>query len=249
MTSLQIDYITASILNETRRLNSLATADDKFHSLNNIISLKKLINYNGHDSIYLDFKRYLRLYIEAVENKDSGYDNVDVLRVSTKLSGIVILDQISLLKFFKKILLTNGYTDEANECEQAIHKLKISFYQANKSFKNYCKLIALWSSVSVSRLIVLLFTFYVITSLFLMPAYFESLEFFKINYADLSSNNLINHLLNILTLFFDLESNCIKIEANNGFAIILIILAKVIYITVLINFLTMKLINFIKINE
>ncbi|MEH3113420.1 hypothetical protein [Pedobacter terrae] len=249
MTSQQILYINSSIAVETGRYNLLSTADDKFQCLNNIISLKKLVNYSGHDSIYLDFKKYVKLYIEAVEEKDSGYDNIDVQRISSKLADILIIDQINILKFFKKTLLINGYPDEASECECVLQKLRISFYKANKNFKNYCKLVALWSSLSIKRLFILLLVFYIATVLLLIPAYFESLELFKVNYTRFSENQMLNHLLNVLTLFFDLSDNTMKVEAQNGFALILIILSKIIYITILVNFLAKKLIDFIKINE
>lgn len=249
MTSQQTQYITSSIHSETLRLATLNTSDDKFQCLNNIICLKKLINYVGQDSIYLDFKLFLKNYIDAVEEKDSGYDNISIARISTQLDGMCLEEQISLLKFFKKLLIIKAYLDEAKDCDLHLQVLKLEFYKKNKSLLNYGKLVAIWSSSSFWKLIGLLFCFYCLASLFLMPAYFESFQLFKVTYITLSSNFLMNHLLNVLSIFFDLDNSSMKIEANSPLALILMIMSKIIYITILVNFLTKKFVEFIKIND
>lgn len=249
MTSNNTNFLVASINSEYRLFDSLTTADDRFNCLNNIIELKRLIpNNNLGVSLYIDFKRYYKYYIQAVEDKDSDYDQVIISNIRKKTSSMGLEMQLNLLKYVRKLLLLNGYPDEAKDCSNIIQEIKIEFYKQKNDVISFIKLFALWSSISLVNLVIVLISFFLLASLFLLETKLESFAVLNLTTVEYTKNYYLNHLINTLTLFFDLDS-AMKVEANCFYGVVLIIIAKIFYLLILVNFFAKKIVEFIKINE
>ncbi|MFN8229484.1 MAG: hypothetical protein U0V03_01045 [Bacteroidia bacterium] len=258
MTNAEKEYINSLIQIETTKLKELennksSTFDDKLACLNNIIELKKLINYSKDDSIYLDLKYFFKIYIKTVEEKDNNYDKISLNKIAIKLHGMELNQKISLLNIFRRELLINHYTENITECDKLIQRTKLliyckelSFENKLKSIKNIIRIVAIWSSDSLRNLAVCFIIFFLSSSLFFLEA--PNQGFHTINYETetFCTSPSINFFLNLLTLFFDLEHG-MKIEAVNAFGVLQIILGKIIYLGILINFLVKKASEFIKI--
>jgi hypothetical protein len=251
MNQAQSQYLGNILASEIVNFKALENAasstwDDKFASLNTIIELKKLINHSGDNSIYLDLKYFFKLYLKAIEEKDNNYDDISINMIERKVSSLSDIEKIKLLKIFKRELLLNHYVEYIDECNRCILKAELKHYCSKFTFRHLLKIVAIWSSASIRNLFISLIIFFAFSSLFFLPAPCNELTTFNLEYRSFCSGSVFNFILNILSLFFDIESG-LKVTPINGIGVLQMILGKVIYLSILINFFIKKLTDLLKI--
>ena len=219
--------------------------EDAFFCLNNIIDYKNLVNYKGSDSIYIDFKKLIVLYIKSSESKELGYDEIDVSMIDKKLDKLAVDEKLLILDMFKRELLKNSFSSKVHECNKFIDIAKLKLYKKKKGFKNRIKYLFLLSSSGFHALLLSLLILFVLIFIIFLPAPFAFMETINIENADFSSYSIINKVANILSLLFDLDHK-MKIEASNILGVILLGALKLIFISIIINYLWKKIVEYFK---
>lgn len=243
----QKNFVERKICEEFMTLSELEkneqfSFDDKLSCVNNILEFKKLINYDGEDSIYLDFKKYFKYYIKAVDEKDTGYDEISVSRTYEKLQCFKPSDRVTLLKSFKRELQLNFYASHAESCDEYIERSKLELYAESFSLESSIKYIRLWSGLNIKNLLLSVLAILVLTSVVISPAPFESWSTLNVILHDYSSVKPLNYVLNVLSMMFDLDVS-MTVSANSVLGLLAIIAGKSLYILALINFIIARLIK------
>lgn len=247
LSAVHLAYLETHLLNEKIQFehirNNNGKTDDLLSSLNNIIELKKLLKYIGDDSIYLDYKHFFELYLKAVEEQDSGYDHVSINHIIEKLKYLESSERVNSILVFKRQLLLHGYYDLAKECDDYINQARFEgVLSLKKNIKNILNIVILWSALSKKNLLIVLALFYVFVLLILLPSPVPQLVIFNSDSHSYSDVRWLNYLLNVLTLFFDLDEG-MRVGTNCSFGIIAIIVGKIFYIAILINYFVKNLIK------
>jgi len=225
---------------------------EHFFRINNIIEVKNQLNYiNENLSLYSDLKTLVKLYFTKLESSSYGYDTFRLDLIISKIKYTPTSQQIELLFFLKRLLIDNEYFELIRDCEKEINKAKLENYKSTfsytkpKTYINVLKMILLWSSLSIFNLLFSLAIMYVLSFIVFLPAPYGFMEVFKVQYINFSDNYLSNHALNLLSFLFDL-SNKMIITSNCWYGLLGIILGKILYIILIINFVLKEFIKAIK---
>ncbi len=222
-------------------INSPSEAVNKIYSL---ILLKKTVN--AENEIYKLSKLFIVNYVEVIKNSDYGYDTFNYEKVEKILNCLNYKSQISILLF-----IISNMTKELPEYDKdwficKKNSVQIKDILQNFKVKNVFKLISLFSGLNILTLFSTLLIVFFFTSIILLPSPLNFCEIFEIKYENYSSDFITNHLLNILTLFADLD-NDFKVKPLNGVAILMMLFSKIIFIILIVNFVYVKITE--KINE
>lgn len=206
--------------------------------LYNLIVLKGSIQ--DKNDLYKLSKKFFKYYIEVIKNSNYGYDTFNFNKVKNVLNQMDLKSQASILQF-----VISNMTKELPEyekdwfvCEK--NKIQLKDLVCNFNAKNSFKIIALFSGLNFYTLLLTLVLVFTLVSIILLPAKFESCQLFEIKYDNYSTDFYVNHVLNILTLFADFD-NDFKVKPLNWFATILMIVAKITFITIIVNFIYVKI--------
>jgi hypothetical protein len=120
------------------------------------------------------------------------------------------------------------------------HKSEIKQIFESKNYLLYPKTVFLYLGQSISRLLFGLTVLFIITCIILLPAPIDSIAIFEVTYENYSHCSLLNHIINVLTLFADLE-NSLKVKPICLFGLLIIIFGKLIFVTFIINFFYFKI--------
>lgn len=214
---------------------------EKLEVYQTIISLKRmLIDLGQNHSLYNDYKNFILLYLEAKEEKDFQYDDINLKILVSKLQGIDPERKLKLLNYLNSKLKITGHDYLCESCKEYIHECELNVPFDKKSVKAWMKYILLLSSVSLKHILISLLLLYVIFVIILLPAPLPFMELFKVQYKDFSNYFIVNHLFNVLRLLFDFEKS-MEVMPINWIGVILAILGKVIFITLIAHFLVKKL--------
>lgn len=222
--------------------------EDIVSLINTIIDLKILINYNENDSVYLDLKKMIKYYILAVENKECGYDKVNVDLVCCKINKIELRERQNLFYFFKRELLKKSFLDESIECENYIYNNKILILKQSKKIKDKIKLLFLMSSKNIINLITSFLIIFLIIYIIQLKAPVKFMEFYSVNYLQMHSNVFLNDISNILIMLINLNDE-VSLKPTNILAIIFLGFLKLLYVSLFVNYFWKKIIDYIKIKE
>jgi hypothetical protein len=222
---------------------------EKCNIINDIISIRKLLLQNGvKNNAYSDVKKFLIIYIKQVDERDFEYDKISINVVRNKIDFFTNEERIQLLNYFYNNLQKNGYQKESEDCKKELAKENLIYYKNNLTLTNTLKIIAQFSSKNIFRLLFSIVLFFIITLLILSPAPFESMKVLHCTQASFSSKPIINHILNVISLFLDFD-NGMEVTALGVKGVLLIVAGKIIFITILLNYFARKFIEKISISE
>lgn len=216
--------------------------------LNSIIDLKFLLNYTGSDTLYLDLKKFIKSYILAVDNKESGYDKINVQVIYDKISKVDLTLRANLLHYLKRELIKNAFLDEADECKEYIYLNKILVFKKQRDIFCKVKWLLLLSSKNIKNLSISIILLFVIIYLVQLEAPNEFMTLFEKKYVAFDEISFFNNLANLLCMLLDLNDD-IKLIPLNITGIFVLGFLKITYISIFVNYFWKKIMDYIKIEE
>lgn len=204
---------------------------------------------NVGNSIYIDAKRFISIYIRSVEERDLGYDIIDTNKILKCINLIGDThEQLLLAQNTYRLLKTSGFDEESKKLKKIINSKKTNLIK-NQSyyFGKYLKLLLHLSTYNIFTILSTISFLFLISFIVLLPAPFENWQYFKVIYHTYSDIFIINHFVNVLTNVFGIESN-FKIETGSLFGIFSIITIKLFYLIFIVNYLYKKVIDILNNN-
>ena len=223
---------------EEIKLKSNISAIEKINILYNLISI---MNRNGDKTIiYKYIKIFVDNYVQVVKTENYGYDIINHNKIEYLIQFISYEEQVSILNYSINVM-TRELPDYNKEwLITRKHIAVINKIISAKDFLYFPKAFLLIISINIYRLFVSLSLFFIAVYILLLPSPFKSFEVFDITYNDYSKNFYINHFLNTLTLFADID-NEFKIKSNIWIGAILMVIGKILFGLFIINFIYRKL--------
>lgn len=216
-----------------------------------IIQIKKHIPSlrNVGNSIYIDAKQFISIYINSIEERDLGYDIIDTNKI---LKCIELVEdkheQLLLAQNSYRLLKASGFEEESKKIKKIVNIKKTSLLKNEPfCFSKYIKLLLHLSTYNIFTIILTIFFLFTVSFIVLLPAPFEKWEIYKVTYHSYSEVFIINHFVNILTNVFAID-NQFKIETNSLFGIFSIIILKFFYVIFIVNYLYKKVIDILNNN-
>ncbi len=221
----------------TSEENKLHTNISCTHKINIIFNLIDLKNENGHTSDnYKLSKCFITNYIESIKIEDYGYDNFNFLKIEKILGYLNPSERFSFLQYCSSVMAKELPDHNREWFIEQKNKSEFKCILCERNFRKYPKAFFLYFGMNLWRLSLILFIFYLIVYFFLLPAPYNSWSIFEITYENYSNNFYINHFLNILSLFSDLNNNFI-ISPEKPIGLFLIVISKISFIVLLVNFI------------
>ncbi len=227
---------------EIQKLDSQAYNYQKFSIQFNLVELRKTLfdegEFPNEQELFLDIKKLVGYYINSVDESYYGYyeiakSNSD--KVLEKISYLQLEKQIYLIETMQRKLKLAGFTDQAEYFDDKVDSIRLKKFVQKWHFKNLFKIINILAARNFLSLLVSIFFVYLIYSLLLLPAPVSWMEFFTINYSDCSSNRVLNHFLNTMLSFSQIDSD-FSIEPKGIVGVLLLIIIKVSILVLLFNF-------------
>ena len=226
------------LIEEYGKLGSAISESEKSNILFNIVKLKT--KSDQVDNLYQDIKKFIDAYIESIKLADYGYDNFNYKKIEQLIECLPFNQQISILQYIISVTSREFPEHDRTWFVTRKHKSEIDQIIENRDYLLYPKTVFLFLGQSITRLIVGLGLLFLLTSVLLLPSPIEGMAIFDVTYENYSQNAFLNHLMNVLTLFADIENN-FKIEPINLTGLLLLILGKTVFITFIVNFLYFKI--------
>lgn len=199
---------------------------------------------NVRNSIYLDAKNFINIYIKSIDNRDLGYDIIDVDKIKKSIRFCENTSeqyQLSLLAY--RLLKAKGYEDESKKMKAFVNEKKTRLlYSKPYKLGKYFNLILQLSTYNLFSIIITIVFLIIFSFIIFLPAPYDDWEIFKITYHNYSSNFLLNHFVNITSNLFAVD-NDFKVETNSIIGIITLISIKFFYILFIVNYLYKKVID------
>lgn len=227
------------IINEEyKKLDASLSELEKSNILYNILKLK--IKTSQFDGLYKDIKQFADSYIETIKLADYGYDNYNYSKIEQLIEYLPSNQQISILQYLISVSSRELPEHDRTWFVTRKHKSEIKEILESKNCLLYPKIVFLYLGQSISRLILGLIVLFTITCFILLPAPIDLLSIFQVSYESYSQNSSLNHIMNVLSLFADLE-NDLKVEPNGLLGFIVIITGKLLFTTFILNFFYFKI--------
>jgi hypothetical protein len=223
---------------EEEKLKNSSSPGEKINILHNLIVLKNHSNAD-HDN-YQNIKKLIDLYIDNIKVGNYGYDFFNLNKIDEVLKYLKLEEQISALKYALSSIKRELPEYENNKIIESLNKTEIKYILTNRKLIHYPKALLLYSNTSINRLIIVLIAFIILVCIFLLPANQFTFSVFTITYEHYSDNFLLNHFLNILGIFADID-NDLKIQPLNAYGLLLVLFAKIVFVLFIINYIYRKL--------
>ncbi len=147
------------------------------------------------NSLYLDVKKFILNYISAAEKQDYGYDEIKLEKIKEVCCCLKKKEQLSVLYTTRRLLYMRGY--ELDEILKIITNLKCSIA---KEEKNYFLYIRLLLSSNIWWLLFAYLIYALVIFVVLLPAPFNFMEMYNIEFKFYNSIPLYNHVLNTMAV-------------------------------------------------
>ncbi len=229
--------------------NSLSTLGDrvsKFSVLYQIIEFKGMneSERNVSNSLYIDIKTFLDLYLRDDIALDVGYDMIEASKICyvIEVEGTTSTERFNLYQFASRKLSNSSYEDLAELCKSKAKKnYTLKLWNERYTFGKYLKLLLHISSYSLSSVFLSSFVLFVIISILLLPID-SGLTVVRIEYDNYSCNRFFNHCLNVAGYLFGITSG-FKAIAINGFGVVLLVLIRISIFLLIGNYLHNRIIE------
>lgn len=198
------------------------------------------IKHEEKFSIYTDIKTFIKYYTKLVETNKYGYDSLCYDKAFKVIDLLPYNERISLLNFLISTIVREYPEFEIETIQTKIKTIKIKTIFVEKEWLKIPNAILLWSSLRLSTLFFVLLLFIVIVYVILLPAPTFFTPLFEIKHANYSNNLHLNHILNVLSLFVGIDNSC-EIRALNPLGLIELMVGKIVFILVIVNFVYKKI--------
>lgn len=199
---------------------------------------------DSKNSLYLDVRKFISVYLRNKRVKDYGYEDYDsnIIRTYIMDSGFDDEQKLKLLVYTRYILSSLSY--EYDWLEKHIKKVRLKLAYKKHKIK-WILLLSSWNSFTLLCSILIIF---VAECLLLAPAPFECMSVCTITPVHYSDCLLFNHVLNVISLHLDCIDNSAKIEFNS-WGIVGLVFWNILYIIVCVNFLFKNLFSKFEVND
>lgn len=204
----------------------------------NLISLKNREGISSEN--YKDIKFFITNYIEYIKMANYGYDNLNYTKIDDLLNFLNTKEQIMILQYAISYMAKELPEYDRDWFIDKKRQSEIKDIFESKKFSLYLKAIFLYLGLNTQRLLLTLLFFLILTFIVLLPSPFSSLAIFEVSYSAYEDNFILNHLINVLSLFVGLE-NDFKITPINGIGVLIEIVAKLFFIVLVVNFIYTKI--------
>lgn len=201
-----------------------------------IIGIK--VQYECQDykcPLYIDIKKFIKYYLKSRANKDYGYDEYNSQKIISCIHNVDKYKQLELLVYVKRHLQSSF--EPTDWVDEQISNVKKDLY---KQKHNYFLWILYCCTDSLLKMCLTIMFVFILTFLFLLPAFCDCMVLYQIEYAELTSNFYLNHIINVLALFFDLDIGC-KLICLNCFSVLVYLIVRFLSFVVVGNFLYQKI--------
>lgn len=221
---------------EYQALAFTGSSKAKASGYNAIIQLKAALAQTGKPEIYTDIKGFIKHYLLAAEEEVFGYDNVLFAKIA---HSIVVADpaaELSLYKYALKNLKAHAYEEQAQECQQRIHRLTREMLKKRKNPGSFIHRFYLLTTQSTLAITLSLGSSVVISTLLLLPAYASPLACLHYETQHYAGNYLLDRVLNTLVVMTGLDDG-VKIKPLNPAGVVLMLLGKGFFLLIIGNIL------------
>jgi hypothetical protein len=223
---------------EEEKLSKVSNAGEGLNILYNLMILK---NKNGDkEGNYKGFKKFIDYYIEVVKLSDYGYDKLNHSKIENLLQLLNYEEQISALNYAISVSARELPEHDKNWFIERKHSAEVNHIFACHHYKLYFKAVMLFCANSLHRLFLVILIFFILVITILLPAFNENLILFNITYDNYSSCFFLNHILNVISHFADLD-NDFEINPLNWIGVLLLIVGKLFFILIVVNFVYRKI--------
>jgi hypothetical protein len=224
---------------ELGKIRESKFAYEKLNHINNIIQLKLLVK-SDDPSIYGDIKDFLEYYIQSCEERLSGYYELDRAKIMQKIDLLGLSEQLRVLEFFSRKLKLYG-VDLEHEWVRSEVKIKyIQLCKREPKLKSLPKLLFYLATYNTVSLVLSIFILFLSYSVILLPAPFDIMVLFNSKFNNISTNSFINHIMNSLLSFCDIDSE-FEINPINPMGVLVIVTSKAILLVLILGYLTEEL--------
>lgn len=231
------------LLNEEydRLKNTSLSEQGVYNTLNNIVQIKieepHLVKLNNDLSV--DFKKMIIASIELAETAPNRYDSIKASKFKEMIHSFSQIDRILYLNYMIRQLQKSSFEQEIKEFQKLRTLTILNHSLRNFSFRNLIRIVIYFPLVSILTMLLTLGAFGMIYSLILLPAPFEWMGIlkFKIQYTEISDNNVVNHFLNSMASLVGANDG-FELSPKNTLTAIIVILGKtftLLYVAVLIK--------------
>lgn len=248
MTNEEISEFKAFLAQQYADLLSCPSLEKRVQMLAIIIDAKVGSNnldvQNSKNSLYLDIKYFISVYLRNKRKKDYGYEDYDreLLLEYVLSSSLSVEKQYKLLVYLKYLLETLSY--ETAWLSGKIYEKKLKLAKEKQSIK----FLLLLSSRNLWTILISILSLYFIECIILLPAPLSCMEWYTFQKVSISSNAFINHLANVIILHFDCIDNSAKISFTT-LGLVSLVLWNVVYVVVGVNFLFKNLFASFNVDE
>jgi hypothetical protein len=223
---------------ELARLRDESSSSGKVFLESNIIHLLAAEDRVANNSeIYARIKQLLKYAHEnAMENR-FNYDHISVENLKTCVSYLENEKRTNIFNYIKSFSKQTGLSTVEKWSENELQLIEIE--HAKKSC-NYLKLLVLLSSKSKGSILLTFFGVYICVVIALLPSPCDGMLIFKFNCVDYSSNPIVNHLINALSVLFNISGSH-NFEPVNGVGVTVIVIVKLFFFLYVMSFLFEKL--------
>lgn len=213
---------------------------EKLAAINLIIQIEvKLDNPHREFELYKDIKQWIILYLQNISEKSSGYDEINFCKLGKIIKCLTTCDQVKILKFTRRLLSKDHVDEETiNKLDNLLAKTEIVSLNSEKFFfKRITKKIILYSSKDLTSLFVTCILLLICINIILLPAPYQFLEIYSIEYISYCENFYLNHFLNITAYMLDINEDDFVISTQCIIGVVLKIIGKILFYLIILNFL------------
>lgn len=180
-------------------------------------------------------KLLMHHYVVVIRSEDYGYDRFNYSKLAKVIESLSYDRQIALLDYSLS-LVSKELPEFDNDWFVGKRKIcEINKIFGERHYSSYPKAILLSLSLDLCRLLLSLFILFFATCFILLPAPFPSWVVFRIDYEPYSVKFALNHFLNTLTIFADID-NDFKIKPIMWYGVLLQVVGKMLYVILIANF-------------
>ncbi|GHA25536.1 hypothetical protein GCM10007103_03460 [Salinimicrobium marinum] len=204
-----------------------------------LIQFKNRGEYRAlQETLYIDIKKFIDVYIKSVEYRKNGYDILQVDKIIKAIEySNSVEKQYLLFQFAFRKLKIEYFDEEANIIQKHLNKSKYKYLNI-KGLKVDAFLFK-WS-YDIKPLLGMIGFLIIITNILFLPAPIEGLEVFNISYVNFHSDFVLNHISNTLA-FIAGQDRALGVEPFSLYGVILLIIIRLSFILFIGNFLIEKI--------
>lgn len=199
---------------------------------------------NSKNSLYLDVKKFIYVYLRNKRVKDFGYEDYDSGLIKDYIMDSNFNDEqkFKLLLYTRNLLSSLSY--EYDWLEIHLKRVRLNLALKKHKFK-WILLLSSWSPLTLFISISIIFA---LECLLLLPAPIPSMSVCTIIPVHYSDCSFFNHIFNVISLHFDCIENSAKIQFHS-WGIIGLVIWNLLYIIICVNFLFKNLFSNFEIDD